>query len=408
MNSYYKMRIDLHDEWFDNKPEYLLWWGDLMRRAYWKPKTVMVGTTPVSLHRGQLIASIKDLANRWQRSKDMIINYIKVLEIKGLISKTTKNNISIITILDYDLDDDANNFADNPEYPQSPYRQRPNNKLNNIQADNLVDNQKRTGNLPIVTTSYLADNHDNSQPLYKQGNSKKIMESRTDNLPIIHPVVATNNLDDNLTDSYIVYTEERFNKSTSTTRVSGAKKYSLESTTGNDDKSSGNSSVISTLCGIRKLLSDQKSLLLLQRESGFTKDEVMLWIEKFGKKWELSEPTHDSYRHLVKHVQDTLNIKRRKNEKPEKLLVSNESSAKEIWNIIQADLCMQYPDGVSVLGKLNFFGFCGNDISLVAPSRDVKETVKEKYIALINEQFEKYSDSPIKVKCGTIKEQKNN
>jgi len=408
MNSYYKMRIDLHDEWFDNKPEYLLWWGDLMRRAYWKPKTVMVGTIPVSLHRGQLIASIKDLANRWQRSKDMIINYIKVLEIKGLISKTTKNNISIITILDYDLDDDANNFADNPEYPQSPYRQRPNNKLNNIQADNLVDNQKRTGNLPIVTTSYLADNHDNSQPLYKQGNSKKIMESRTDNLPIIHPVVATNNLDDNLTDSYIVYTEERFNKSTSTTRVSGAKKYSLESTTGNDDKSSGNSSVISTLCGIRKLLSDQKSLLLLQRESGFTKDEVMLWIEKFGKKWELSEPTHDSYRHLVKHVQDTLNIKRRKNEKPEKLLVSNESSAKEIWNIIQADLCMQYPDGVSVLGKLNFFGFCGNDISLVAPSRDVKETVKEKYIALINEQFEKYSDSPIKVKCGTIKEQKNN
>ena len=408
MNSYYKMRIDLHDEWFENKPEYLLWWCDLMRRACWKSETVTVGATLVSLHRGQLIASIKDLANRWHRSKDMIINYIKVLEIKGLISKTTKNNISIITILDYDLDDDANNFADNPEYPQSPYRQRLNKKLNNIQTDNLVDNQKRTGNLPIVTTNYLADNHDNSQPLYKQGNSKKLMERRTDNLPIIHPVVATNNLDDNLTDSYIVYTEERINKSTSTTRVRKCEDGTVWNTVENVGISAGNKCTLATSEGIRQLLGEERSLLLLQRESGFSEKEVKSWIVQFGRSWEVKRPWHDDYQDLFSHVLDTLKIKRKNKEKPEKLLVSNESSAREIWNIIQADLCMQYPDGVSVLGKLNFFGFCGNDISLVAPSRDVKETVKEKYIALINEQFEKYLDSPIKVKCGTIKEQKNN
>ena len=64
---------------------------------------------------------------------------------------------------------------------------------------------------------------------------------------------------------------------------------------------------------------------------------------------------------------------------------------------------MKHPDGVSVLGNLKFFRFCGNVISLAAPSTDVKEEVNERYIALINSQFEKYSDSPIEVKCGTKK-----
>lgn len=416
MHSFYKMRNDLHDEWFFKNPQYFMWWCDLMHLASWKSETVMVGSIPVSLNRGQLIASINDLVKRWDRSKDMIIKYIKVLETKGLIIKTTKNNISIITILDYDLEDDTDNLADTPEHLQNNDKQSTFKRLNGQQTDNLVDNLNTTDNhadnfadnLPVVMTDNHADNPKRVQNLNKQRLSKNLMGKQTDNPADNFPAVTTDNHADNLADSYIIYKEERIKKSTSTTRESKVKKYSLESTTGNNDKSSGNSSAISTLYGIGKLLSDRKSLLLLQRESGFSKDEVMLWIEKFGKKWELSEPTHDSYNHLVKHVQDTLNIKRKKNEKPEKLLVSNESSAKEIWNIIQADLCMQHPDGVSVLGKLNFFGFCGNDISLVAPSRDVKETVKEKYIALINEQFEKYSDSPIKVKCGTIKEQKNN
>lgn len=368
------MRNDLHDEWFFKNPQYFMWWCDLMHLASWKSETVMVGSIPVSLNRGQLIASINDLVKRWDRSKDMIIKYIKVLETKGLIIKTTKNNISIITILDYDLEDDTDNHAD-------------------YFADNL----------PVVTTDNHADTPEHAQSTDKQRLSKNLMGKQTDNLADTFPAVTTDNHADNLADSYIIYKEERIKKSTSTTRESKVKKYSLESTTGNNDKSSGNSSAISTLYGIGKLLSDQKTLLLLQRESGFTLEEVMLWIEKFGKKWELSEPTHDNYNHLVKHVQDTLNIKRRKNEKPEKLLINNESTAQEIWNTIQADLCLNHPDVISVLEQLLFYGFNDNTIALLAPSSDIKEEVNDKYIGLINKQIEKYSDSPIKVKCGTLK-----
>ncbi len=411
MHSFYKMRNDLHDEWFFKNPQYFMWWCDLMHLASWKSETVMVGSIPVSLNRGQLIASINDLVKRWNRSKDMIIKYIKVLETKGLIIKTTKNNISIITILDYDLEDDTDNLADNPEHVQNTDKQSTFKRLNGQQTDNLVDNLNTTDNhadnhadnLPVAMTDNHADNPKRVQNPNKQRLSKNLMGKQADNLADNFPAVTTDNHADNLADSYIIYKEERIKKSTSTTRESKVKKYSLESTTGNNDKSSGNSSAISTLYGIGKLLSDQKTLLLLQRESGFTLEEVMLWIEKFGKKWELSEPTHDNYNHLVKHVQDTLNIKRRKNEKPEKLLINNESTAQEIWNTIQADLCLNHPDVISVLEQLLFYGFNDNTIALLAPSSDIKEEVNDKYIGLINKQIEKYSDSPIKVKCGTLK-----
>lgn len=416
MHSFYKMRNDLHDEWFFKNPQYFMWWCDLMHLASWKSETVMVGSIPVSLNRGQLIASINDLVKRWNRSKDMIIKYIKVLETKGLIIKTTKNNISIITILDYDLEDDTDNLADNPEHVQNTDKQSTFKRLNGQQTDNLVDNLNTTDNhadnhadnLPVAMTDNHADNPKRVQNPNKQRLSKNLMGKQADNLADNFPAVTTDNHADNLADSYIIYKEERIKKSTSTTRVRKCKEGAVMNIVENVGISSGNNCTLATSEGIRKLLGEEKSLLLLQRESGFSAKEVKLWIVQFGRSWEAKKPWHNDYQDLFSHVLDTLIIKRKNNEKPKKLFVNNESSAREIWNIIQADLCMQHPDGVSVLGKLNFFGFCGNDISLVAPSRDVKETVKEKYIALINEQFEKYSDSPIKVKCGTIKEQKNN
>ena len=416
MHSFYKMRNDLHDEWFFKNPQYFMWWCDLMHLASWKSETVMVGSIPVSLNRGQLIASINDLVKRWNRSKDMIIKYIKVLETKGLIIKTTKNNISIITILDYDLEDDTDNLADTPEHLQNNDKQSTFKRLNGQQTDNLVDNLNTTDNhadnhadnLPVAMTDNHADNPKRVQNPNKQRLSKNLMGKQADNLADNFPAVTTDNHADNLADSYIIYKEERIKKSTSTTRVRKCKEGAVMNIVENVGISSGNNCTLATSEGIRKLLGEEKSLLLLQRESGFSAKEVKLWIVQFGRSWEAKKPWHNDYQDLFSHVLDTLIIKRKNNEKPKKLFVNNESSAREIWNIIQADLCMQHPDGVSVLGKLNFFGFCGNDISLVAPSRDVKETVKEKYIALINEQFEKYSDSPIKVKCGTIKEQKNN
>ena len=413
MHSFYKMRNDLHDEWFFKNPQYFMWWCDLMHLASWKSETVMVGSIPVSLNRGQLIASINDLVKRWDRSKDMIIKYIKVLETKGLIIKTTKNNISIITILDYDLEDDTDNLADTPEHLQNNDKQSTFKRLNGQQTDNLVDNLNTTDNhadnfadnLPVVMTDNLADNLEHVQNADKQRLSKDLMGKQTDNLADTFPAVTIDNLADNLADSYIIYKEERIKKSTSTTRVRKCKEGAVMNIVENVGISSGNNCTLATSEGIRKLLGEEKSLLLLQRESGFSAKEVKLWIVQFGRSWEAKKPWHNDYQDLFSHVLDTLIIKRKNNEKPKKLFVNNESSAKEIWNIIQADLCMKHPDGVSVLGNLEFFGFCGNVISLAAPSTDVKEEVNERYIALINSQFEKYSDSPIEVKCGTKKVQ---
>ena len=220
MHSFYKMRNDLHDEWFFKNPQYLLWWGDLMHCACWKSETVMVGSIPISLHRGQLIASINDLVKRWDRSKDMIIKYIKVLETKGLIIKTTKNNISIITILDYDLEDDTDNLADTPEHIQNTDKQSTFKRLNGKQTDNLVDNLNTTDNLADNLADNLlpekADNLEIVEYSHKQDVLGGSQWSETDNLSIM----GTDNKADNLADNPYIYSknikERIFSPSTTT------------------------------------------------------------------------------------------------------------------------------------------------------------------------------------------------
>ena len=416
MPSYYKMRNDLHDEWFGKYPQYLLWWCDLMHRASWKPSNVMVGASLISLHRGQLIASIHDLVKRWRRSKDMIIRFLKILDEKGLITKTTSKNITIITIVDYDLQDDTDNLADNPERVQSADKQRHSEKSDGMQTDNLVDNlyntdnlaDNPTDNLQAVKTDNLVDNLEHVQSADRQRYSEKSDSMQTDNLTDNLQVVKTDNPVDNLADSHIIYTEERSKISTTAMSANRGKEHAKESTAGSDGRSAGNSSAIETSVGIRQLLTDKKNLLLLQRESKFSAEEVKSWIIQFGRKWEVEQPFHNDYQHIIKHVLDTLNIKNKKREKPPRLYVTNESTAKDIWNIVQAELCLQYPDGASILEELLFFRFNDNVVALKAPSVEIKKKVDEKYIALIKEYYKKYSTSPIEIKCGTKKTSDNN
>lgn len=97
-----KISRSIAEHWLWKDAEILKWWLDLLLMAAWKEHKELVGRQLVSLEKGQLIASLAYLCKRWKRSRPMVECFISNLEQDGMITKAVCNNISIITIANYE------------------------------------------------------------------------------------------------------------------------------------------------------------------------------------------------------------------------------------------------------------------------------------------------------------------
>lgn len=101
-NGWIKIRKSIYNHWLWQDSEYLKWWIDLLLMANWEDDKKLVGKQLVEVKRGQLIASISFLVNRWKRNHKMIERFLSLLSSEKMISKDVKSNISFITITNYD------------------------------------------------------------------------------------------------------------------------------------------------------------------------------------------------------------------------------------------------------------------------------------------------------------------
>ena len=111
MAGWIKISTDIARHWIWNDAERLKWWIDILFMASWKDTKQLVGKQLVSLRRGQLIASNSFLCKRWCRSRSMVEPFLTLLQEEGMISKEVGNNVSIITVLNYEKYQ-ANNSTD--------------------------------------------------------------------------------------------------------------------------------------------------------------------------------------------------------------------------------------------------------------------------------------------------------
>ena len=102
MRRWIKICTDITDHWLWASSEKLQWWLDLLMLANWESGKVMIGNKVITLERGQLVASVMFLRKRWNRSREMVEAFLKMLENEQMIKKDVANNISIITIVNYD------------------------------------------------------------------------------------------------------------------------------------------------------------------------------------------------------------------------------------------------------------------------------------------------------------------
>ena len=119
-----KISRSIAEHWLWKDAEILKWWLDLLLMAAWKEHKELVGRQLVSLEKGQLIASLTYLCKRWKRSRPMVESFISNLEQDGMIAKAVYNNVSIITIVNYECYQTTNDTyldAHQTDYESSGY-----------------------------------------------------------------------------------------------------------------------------------------------------------------------------------------------------------------------------------------------------------------------------------------------
>lgn len=124
MAGWIKISREIASHWLWQDAERLKWWLDLLFLAAWEDKQVLHDSHLFVLRRGQIIASISFLSERWGKSHPTIIKFLRLLEGEDMIKRSTiYRQTSILTICNYE------------KY------QRNDDSTLNTQIDSIVDRQ---------------------------------------------------------------------------------------------------------------------------------------------------------------------------------------------------------------------------------------------------------------------------
>lgn len=92
------------------------WWIDMLLLASFEDNKSFNGNRLTEVKRGQFIASLRFLAERWKVSKDKVNAFLKILIQEGMIIRESDKNETLITICNYD------SYQDNSDDCQTPSR----------------------------------------------------------------------------------------------------------------------------------------------------------------------------------------------------------------------------------------------------------------------------------------------
>jgi len=88
-------------------------WIDLLLLAEWKDERVFyIRGNKITVKRGQVAISVKELSQRWKLSYPTVANRLKEMEIDGKITIERSKLINLITIANYSLYQDLNFISD--------------------------------------------------------------------------------------------------------------------------------------------------------------------------------------------------------------------------------------------------------------------------------------------------------
>lgn len=99
-----KINREIVNHWLWQDAERLKWWLDLLFLANWDDKKVLHDSHLFTLKRGQIIASVAFLCERWKKSNKTVIKFLQMLESEEMIKReVVHRQTPIITICNYEL-----------------------------------------------------------------------------------------------------------------------------------------------------------------------------------------------------------------------------------------------------------------------------------------------------------------
>lgn len=133
--------------WKNNEPfDRRSAWIDLLLMANYKDNEILFDGKPFVVKCGQCLTSVRKLGVKWSWSKDRVLKFFRLLESIGMITKTSTNKRTLITIVNYeiyqglldtdkdtdqDTDKDTDKDTDSPQTISKEYKEGKEGKKDN-------------------------------------------------------------------------------------------------------------------------------------------------------------------------------------------------------------------------------------------------------------------------------------
>ena len=119
MSGWIKIYREITRHWIFQDAEKFKWWIDLLLMASHEDCRVMVKGELASLKRGQLTVSLSFLSARWGRSKEKVLNFLRLLESDHMIERNSDRKSTTITICNYDSYQEVSEQTPTANRPQT-------------------------------------------------------------------------------------------------------------------------------------------------------------------------------------------------------------------------------------------------------------------------------------------------
>lgn len=95
----------IQDHWlYDDRPfNYSMAWIDMVLSCNHSDNKILFNRNPITIERGQMLTSIRNLADRWGWGRDKVARFLKLLESDGMIIKESDSKRTLITLVNYDF-----------------------------------------------------------------------------------------------------------------------------------------------------------------------------------------------------------------------------------------------------------------------------------------------------------------
>lgn len=140
MSGWIKIHRDIQKHWIAQDMEKFGWWIDMLLLASYEDNKTFIGNSVAMVKRGQFVASLRFLAERWNTSKDRVNAFLKLLLQENMISRESDKNTTLITICNYEGYQDISDTPETPSRHLQDTSETPSRQTKEIQEIQEINN----------------------------------------------------------------------------------------------------------------------------------------------------------------------------------------------------------------------------------------------------------------------------